>query len=168
MFTVYEQTLFTQVVARAEKHGKPVELIVVPAGNIFDAVANTALRLDSAEIVAGPSVKMSPQEQARLLALAWERLPEQPRRQVCFRIIGPADREQTFYLGAHAPSLTQEDMNLIHKIWTEVRKVPSRHRVQHRDVVRVALDRLDRDLRGRSDAMLDFHKLEHRDGRKKD
>jgi amino acid transporter len=168
LFTHYEQKLFTRVVAQAENHGKPVELMVVPSSNVFDVIAQTALRLDSAEIVAGVSVKMSPLEQARLLDRAWERLPEHPRRQVCVRIIGPGDQEQTFYLGAHPPRLTQDDMNLIHKIWTQVSNIPTRHRVQHRDVVRVALDRLDRDLHRQSDAMLDFHNLEHRDGKKKD
>jgi hypothetical protein len=29
--------------------------------------------------------------------------------------------------------------------------------------VRVALDRLDRDLRGKTDVMLDFYNLEHRE-----
>src|SRR6185295_4575221 len=35
MFTDYEQRLFTQVVGLAEKHGKPVNLLVVPSNNIF-------------------------------------------------------------------------------------------------------------------------------------
>jgi amino acid transporter len=162
LFTDYEQKLFTQVVALAEKHGKPVNLLVVPSNNIFDAVAQTALRLDSAEIVAGLSAKMSAQEQAQQLGRAWERLPEAPRRQVRFRIIEPNNREQSFYLGAHAPRLTDEDIGLVHKIWLEVSKVPARHKVHHRDVVRVALDRLERDMLGQSDVMLDFYRLEHK------
>ena len=59
LFTDYEQRLFTRVVALAEKHGKPVNLVVVPSTNAFDAVAQAALRLDAAEIVAGLSAKMS-------------------------------------------------------------------------------------------------------------
>jgi amino acid transporter len=163
LFTDYEQRLFTRVVALAEKHGKPVELVVVPATNVADAVAQTALRLDSAEIVAGLSSKMTEQEQARELGRAWERLPEKPRRQVWLRILGPGNHEYSVYLGAHAPDLTVDDVSLIHKIWLQVSKVPARHRVRHRDVVRVALDRLERDLRGQSDVMLDFYKLEHKD-----
>jgi hypothetical protein len=42
----------------------------------------------------------------------------------------------------------------------QVSNVPSRRRVHHRDVVRVALNRLERDLKGQSDAMLDFYRLE--------
>lgn len=166
LFTDYEQRLFTRVVALAEKHGKPVDLAVVPATNIFDAVAQTALQLDSSEIVAGKSAKMTPQEQARQLGRAWERLPSKPRRQVCFKVVEPRGNEHTTYLGAHAPHLTEEDLNLIHDLWLQVSSVPSRQRVHHRDVVRVALNRLKRDLRGQSDVMLDFYKVEQEEGKK--
>jgi len=163
LFTEYEQRLFTRVVALAEKHGKPVELVIVPATNIFDAVAQTALRLDSAAVVAGTSAKMTVLEQARELGRAWERLPEKPRRQVAFKVIEPQGVEHVVYLGAHAPHLTEEDINLIHKLWIQVSNIPSRRKVHHRDVVRVALDRLERDLRGNTDVMLDFYNLEHRE-----
>ena len=163
LFTEYEQRLFTRVVALAEKHGKPVELVIVPATNIFDAVTQTAMRLDSAVIVAGLSSKMTSQEQARELGRAWERLAEKPRRQVTFKVIEPNGVEHVVHLGAHAPHLTEEDVNLIHKLWIQVSSVPSRRKVHHRDVVRVALDRLERDLRGKTDVMLDFYNLEHRE-----
>jgi amino acid transporter len=162
-FTEYEQKLFTQVVAFAEKHGKPVDLVVVPAMNVFDALVQTALRLDSADIIAGISSKMGSQEQARQIGRAWERLPEKPRRQVRFRVVDDAGRESVFHLGAHAPNLTEDDISLIHDLWLKVSNVPSRRRVHHRDVVRVALNRLRRDLRGQSDVMLDFYKLEQED-----
>ena len=163
LFTEYEQRLFTRVVALAEKHGKPVELVIVPATNVFDAVAQTAMRLDSAVLVAGPSSKMTVQEQARELGRAWERLAEKPRRQVAFKVIEPNGSEHVVHLGAHAPHLTEEDINLIHKLWIQVSNIPSRRKVHHRDVVRVALDRLERDLRGNTDVMLDFYNLEHRE-----
>ncbi|HXG91897.1 MAG TPA: APC family permease [Blastocatellia bacterium] len=163
LFTDYEQRLFTRVVAMAERHGKPVNLLVVPATNVFDAAAQTAVRLDISEIVAGLSSKMSAQEQAREMGRAWERLGERPRRQVQFKIIGPNNFEHVVYLGAHAPQLTEDDINLVHKLWLQVSNIPSRRRVHHRDVVRVALERLERDLKGRSDVMLDFYKLEQRE-----
>ncbi|HXU36832.1 MAG TPA: APC family permease [Blastocatellia bacterium] len=165
LFTDYERRLFTRVVALAEKHGKPVELVVVPTTNIFDAVAQTALRLDSAVVVAGLSSKMSAQEQARELGRAWERLHEKPRRQVTFKVVEPSGVEHIVNLGAHAPHLTEDDINLIHKLWVKVSSVPSRRKVHHRDVVRVALDRLERDLRGNADVMLDFYNLEHKESR---
>ena len=160
LFTDYEQRLFTRVVALAERHGKPVELLVVPATNIFDAVAQAALRLDSAEIVAGLSSKMSPHEQARQIGRSWESVRNQARRQVKFTVVDPEGQETVVHLGAHAPRLTEDDLNLIHDIWLQVSSIPSRRRVHHRDVVRVALNRLKRDLRGQSDVMLDFYKIE--------
>jgi len=163
LFTEYEQRLFTRVVALAEKHGRPVDLLIVPATNIFDAVAQTALRLDSSEMVSGLSSKMTAQEQARELGRAWERLPEKPRRQVAFRVIEPNGSEHVVHLGAHAPRLTEDDVNLIHKLWIQVSNIPSRRKVHHRDVVRVALNRLEKDLRGESDVMLDFYNLEHKE-----
>lgn len=162
LFTDYERRLFTRVVALAERHGKPVELVVVPTTNVFDAVAQTALRLDSAEIVAGLSSKMTAIEQARELGRGWERLPEKPRRQVWCRIVEPGNGEHTVSLGAHAPQLTEDDVSLIHKIWLQVSQLPARRRVHHRDVVRVALDRLERELRGNTDVMLDFYKVERK------
>jgi amino acid transporter len=161
LFTEYEQRLFTRVVALAEKHGKPVDLLIVPTNSIFDAVAQTAQRLDSSEVIFGRSAKMTPQEQARELGRSWERLQEKPRRKVAFKVVDADGKEHVVHLGAHAPNLTEEDVNLVHKIWLQVSNVPSRRRVHHRDVVRVALIRLERDLRAQGDVMLDFYKLEH-------
>jgi hypothetical protein len=165
LFTDHEQRLFSKVVGLAEKHGKEVNLVVVPSTNVFDAIAQTALLLDSSEIVAALSAKMSTQEQAGQLGRAWERLTPKPRRQVKLRIVGPVDREETIYLGAHPPQLTEDDIGLIHQIWLEVAKVPARRKVHHRDVVRVALERLRRDIRGQTDVMLDFYRLEHNGGK---
>lgn len=167
LFTDYEQKLFTQVVALAEKYGKPVDLLVVPAANIFDAMAQTALRLDSAEVVTGLSAKMTAQEQAREQGRAWEKLRQPPRRQVKYKVVNSDGSEYAVSLGAHAPPLTEDDVNLIHRIWLKVSEVPGRRKVHHRDVVRVALLRLERDLRGQSDVMLDFYKIEHEEDKNK-
>jgi amino acid transporter len=165
LFTSYEQKLFTRVVALAEKHGKPVDLVIVPAANIFDAIAQTAVLLDSAEIVAGVSNKMTVQEQTRELGRSWERLVEKPRRPVHFKIISAAGEETRVSLGVHTPNLTEDDLHLVHELWLQVSNIPSRRKVHHRDVVRVALLRLRRDMRGQSDVMLDFYKLETEEAR---
>ena len=105
LFTDYEQRLFTRVVALAEKYGKPVDLAVVPATNIFDATVQMAVQLDSSEIVAGKSSKMTPQEQARQLGRAWERLAIKPRRQVCFKVVEPEwQRAYDLFGRARAPA----------------------------------------------------------------
>jgi hypothetical protein len=89
VFDHYEQELFTAAVAVAEKEGKPVSLLVVPASDVFDAIVVTAHRLESSRIVCGLSNKLSPDEQAKLTGDAWERLPDpKPRCSV-----GSADAE---------------------------------------------------------------------------
>src|SRR5262249_27525200 len=75
LFTDYEQLLFTRVVAIAERHGRAVKLLVVPSSNVFDAVAQSAVRLQAAEIVVGESAKMTAVDQAHALGAAWDRTP---------------------------------------------------------------------------------------------
>ena len=53
IFDHYEQELFTAAVAVAEKEGKPISLLVVPATDVFEAIMVTAQRLDSSRIVCG-------------------------------------------------------------------------------------------------------------------
>ena len=65
VFASYEQLLFSRVVALAEKAGKKVHLLVVPSSNVFDAVVQTAAQLDSADIWAGRSSVMTPEDQAQ-------------------------------------------------------------------------------------------------------
>jgi amino acid transporter len=150
LFTGYEQQLFSRVVALAEKAGKHVDLLVVPSSDVFQAIVHTAAQLDSSEIVAGRSSVMPPTEQARLLGEAWEALPHKPERHVLFRVIDPGGGEHDFYLGAHAPELSEEDVGLIHRLWLEVTREGVREEVHHRDVVSVALTRLDGELHGRA------------------
>lgn len=56
---------------------------------------------------------------------------------------------------------------MVHKLWLKVSSVPSRRKIHHRDVVRVALNCLERDMRGQSDVMLDFYKIEHEEAARK-
>jgi len=145
LFTDYEQLLFTRVVAVAERQGRPVKLLVVPAGNVFDAVAQTAVRLSSSQIILGDSAKFSAAEQARLLGQAWERVEgsDQLRtRLLAYKLNGEI---QNFQLGPHAPTLTLDDLDLIHKLWLDAVGTVGLD-VHHRDVVRAALEELEQDL----------------------
>jgi amino acid transporter len=147
IFSDYEQLLFTKVVAVAERQGRPVKLLVVPSSNVFDAIAQAAVRLSSSEIVLGDSAKFAAADQARLLGEAWERVENSDKlrtRLLAYKLNG---QMENFLLGPHAPTLTTEDLDLIHGLWldavAEVGIV-----VHHRDVVRVALERLRRELGG--------------------
>ncbi len=148
LFTSYEQELFSHVVTMAEKEGKPVELLVVPAVNPFDAMVQTAANLQASRLVSGVSATMSSDELARRIGLAWERLPE-PRHPLSLEIISP-DRPSTFVnLGPHPPRLWPEDVDRLHDIWLELSAEEELGaRLHHRDVVGAALRRLRQELDG--------------------
>jgi hypothetical protein len=148
LFTNYEQLLFSKVIALAEKAGKHVDLLVVPSSNVFEAIAHTAAQLDAAEIVAGRSSVISPEEQAKRLGEAWEALPHKPKHQVCFRVVEPDGNTHDFYLGAHAPHLAEDDIEVIHKLWLDVTHDKEAEDVHHKEIVTVALARLSEALRG--------------------
>jgi hypothetical protein len=154
LFTDYEQVLFTRVVAIAERYGRTVKLLVVPATNIFDAVAQTAILLRAREIVVGESAKMSAAEQARLLGEAWDRTPHPPDISTRLVVHGSGGAAAAFVLGAHAPELSMDDVDRIHRLWVDaVRRVGPE--IHHRDIVTVALESLEDDLRFRPDSAAD-------------
>jgi hypothetical protein len=53
-----------------------------------------------------------------------------------------------FVLGAHPPKLTDEDIGLIHDLWMSIKDQLGTGNLRHRDVVSLALHRLERDLDG--------------------
>ena len=148
LFTRYEQLLFSRVTAVAEKAGKHVDLLVVPGTNIFDAIAQTAAHLDSADVWAGRSAVIEPEEQAGLIGEAWERLPKKPNRQVAFHIVDPDGTSHRFTLGAHVPALADADVDLIHALWLDATKESGVESLHHKEIVTVALARLAEDMNG--------------------
>ncbi|MBE0656047.1 MAG: APC family permease [Bryobacteraceae bacterium] len=146
IFSDYERELFTRVVALAEKEGKPVELLVVPATDPFVALVQTAQNLKASRLVTGVSRAMASGELARRIGLAWEKLPE-PRTPFSLEIIAP-DREPAYVnLGPHPPRLWPEDVDRVHDIWLQLAEEESiGSKLHHRDVVGVALRRMERAL----------------------
>src|ERR1039457_6994529 len=144
IFSDYEQELFTHVVEMAEKEGKPVELLVVPAVNPFDAMVQSASKLQASRLVTGVSERMNSDELARLIGLAWEQLPE-PRHPFSLEIIHP-DRASVYVnLGPHPPRLWPEDVDRLHDIWLKLSQTVG-SRLHHRDVVGIALRRLEEEV----------------------
>lgn len=146
LFSDYERELFSQVVSLAEKEGKHVELLVVPGVDPFDAMVQTAARLQASRLVTGVSERMTSEELAVRIGRAWERLPE-PRHPFSLEIISPGRASSFVNLGPHPPRLWPEDLDLLHKLWLRLsgdERLGSR--LHHRDVVGVALRRLERDL----------------------
>src|SRR5260370_8117017 len=102
----------------------------------------TAAQLNSAEIIAGRSSVMSPDQQAKRLGQAWEEIANKPRQQIRFRVIGGNDQIRDFYLGAHAPDLTEEEINLIHELWRGVTRESGMEDIRPKEIVVIALHRL--------------------------
>jgi nucleotide-binding universal stress UspA family protein len=146
IFSDYEKELFSHVVEIAEKEGKPVGLLVVPAVDPFDAMAQAANQLQASKLVTGVSARMESDELARRIGLAWQRLPE-PRHPFSLEVISP-DRPPIFVnLGPHPPRMWPEDVDLLHDIWLDLSGSESLgSRLHHRDIVGVALRRLRKEM----------------------
>jgi amino acid transporter len=147
VFDHYEQELFTAAVAVAEKEGKPVSLLVVPATDVFDSIVVTAQRLETSRIVCGLSNKLSPDEQAKLTGDAWERLPD-PKPRLVMEVRMPNGVSREYYLGPHTPRLRNQDLDLLHNIWLEVTSDSRFAGAHHYHVVAAALEELQRELHG--------------------
>jgi len=147
VFDHYEQELFTAAVAAAEKEGKPISLLVVPAADVFDAIVVTAQRLESSRILCGLSNKLSPDEQAKLTGDAWERLPD-PKPRIVLEVRLPNGVSREYYLGPHTPRLRDKDLELLHRLWLQITSDPRFAGAHHYHVVAVALEELEKELSG--------------------
>jgi len=145
LFSTIEQLLFTKVLALAEKEGKPVRLAVAAANDLWEGILRTSMNLQSSTIVAGSSSKMPVIEQARAIGLTWERMPE-PRPRVTLEIFAPSGQEQIFYLGPHAPRLTPNEIDLLHRIWLQLSDKLPGEEIHHHDIVHFALGEVEREL----------------------
>ncbi len=101
--TISEQELFSHVVALAERHERPVRLLIVPAYTVSDATVSAVLRLQVSDVFVGESSTLSAEAQARLLGDAWERAETGELHGVRLVVHHRSGRTDTFHLGAHAP-----------------------------------------------------------------
>jgi len=145
VFDHYEQELFTAAVAVAEKEGKPISLLVVPATDVFEAIMVTAQRLDSVRVICGLSNKLSADEQAKLTGDAWERMPE-PRPRLCLEVCAPDGTVREYTIGPHNPRLRPQDVELMHKLWLDITTDPKYSGAHHYHIVALALEELQREL----------------------
>src|SRR5271166_4529366 len=145
VFDHYEQELFTAAVAVAEKEGKPISLLVVPATDVFEAIMVTAQRLDSSRVICGLSNKLTADEQAKLTGDAWERLPE-PRPRLTLEVCAPDGSIREYSLGPHTPRMRAQDVELMHKLWLDITADPKFSGAHHYHIVSLALEELQREL----------------------
>jgi amino acid transporter len=140
-FSEHEQMIFTKAVAVAESFGKKVSLLVVPANDVFAALVHGANSLEVDSIVASVSSKMTAEDQAFHMGQAWEALP-QPKRQFNFYVIAADGSTKVFFIGPHAPNLSPDDVQLVHRLWLNMRRDPSVPDLHHSDIITYALTRL--------------------------
>ena len=90
---------------------------------------------------------MTPSEQAEARSgTRREKLPA-PRPQLSLEILDEITGEPIFFnLGPHPPRLWPEDTELLHRLWLELADKGPGYKLHHRDVVRVALRRLEAEL----------------------
>ena len=147
IFTEYEQQLFTKAVSVAESFGKHISLLVVPARDVWSAIVQTAINLESAAVVSGLSSKMTGAEQAFELGKTWEAMPE-PKKQFVFQVVRPDMTVDTFRIGPHTPSMKTEDVHLVHRLWLNITRESGLDAVHHHDILTEALTRFARDYAG--------------------
>jgi amino acid transporter len=148
LFSNYEKELFSHVVTMAEKQGKTVDLLVVPGADPFHAMAQTAAKVKASRLVTGVSAKMDSEDLARRIGLAWEALPIEERHSFSLEIIRPGRPSVFVNLGPHPPRLWPEDLDRLHELWLRLTEEGFGAKLHHRDVVGVALRRLEKELSG--------------------
>jgi hypothetical protein len=133
--------IFTKAISVAESFGKKVSLLLIPAGDVFAALAQGANSLEVDSVVSGVSNSITAEDQAFHLGLAWEALPE-PKRQFNFYVVDPSGGAKVFYIGPHAPKLSPDDVQLVHRLWVNMRRDPSMQELHHSDIITYALTHL--------------------------
>ncbi len=147
VFAASETLLFSRVVALAEKAGKHVKLLTVPGSDPWTAMVQTAARLKASRMVTSLAHTITPAEQGRIVGAVWEKLPA-PRPSLSLEVVRPDGGPSTYFnLGPHPPRMWPEDVELTHALWLDLVDACPGEEVRHRDVVSLALRRLQRDIR---------------------
>ena len=154
LFGSIEQHLFSQALSMAEKRGKSIRLAVVAANDLWDGILRAATALKSSTIVLGHSAKETTEEQARQIGDGWEQLGDQKPQ---FNLeIHLANGDKVYkVLGPHAPNLTGNEVNLLHRLWLRFSDMLAPQELHHHDVVHFALEEVQKELDdGREDEVV--------------
>ncbi|HVH72081.1 MAG TPA: amino acid permease [Candidatus Dormibacteraeota bacterium] len=145
LFGGIEQQLLSQALAMAEKRGKSIRLAVVAANNLAEGILRAATSLQSSTIVLGHSSRETTEEQARRIGEAWEKLGD-PKPQFNLEIHMPNGDKLYKVLGPHAPNLTANEINLLHRLWLRFSDLVAPRELHHHDVVHFALEEVQKEL----------------------
>jgi amino acid transporter len=147
LFGGIEQQLFSQALALAEKRGKSIRLAVVATNDLWDGILRAATSLQSSTIVVGRSSRESTEEHARQIGEAWEKLGD-TKPQFNLEIHMPNGDKLYKVLGPHAPNLTANEINLLHRLWLRFSDLVSPMELHHHDVVHFALEEVQKEMEG--------------------
>src|SRR6202166_3699491 len=145
LFGSIEQQLFSQALSMAEKRGKSIRLAVVAANDLWDGILRAGQSLQSSTIVVGTSGKFQSEEQARQIGEAWEKLGDQ-KPQFNLEVHLPNGDKIYKVLGPHAPNLTSNEVNLLHRLWLRFCDVLEPIELHHHDVVHFALEEVKKEI----------------------
>jgi len=145
LFGSIEQHLFSQTLSMAEKRGKSIRLAVVASNDLWEGILRAGASLQSSTIVIGRSAKDNTEEQARQIGDAWEKLGD-IKPQFNLEIHLPNGDKIYKVLGPHAPNLTSNEVNLLHRLWLRFSDVLAPQELHHHDVVHFALEELKKEI----------------------
>ena len=155
LFGSIEQHLFSQALSMSEKRGKSIRLAVVATNELWDGILRAGQSLESSTIVIGRSGRETTEEQARQIGDAWESLGD-PKPQFNLEIHLPNGDKIYKVLGPHAPNLTANEVNLLHRLWLRFSDVLAPQELHHHDVVHFALEEVQKEIDdGQEDAVVD-------------
>ncbi|HJX96084.1 MAG TPA: APC family permease [Candidatus Acidoferrum sp.] len=154
LFGSIEQHLFSQALSMAEKRGKSIRLAVVASNDLWEGILRAGASLQSSTIVIGRSAKDNTEEQARQIGEAWEKLGD-IKPQFNLEIHLPNGDKIYKVLGPHAPNLTANEVNLLHRLWLRFSDVLAPQELHHHDVVHFALEEVKKEIEeGQEDAVV--------------
>jgi amino acid transporter len=154
LFGSIEQHLFSQALSMAEKRGKSIRLAVVASNDLWEGILRAGASLQSSTIVIGRSAKDNTEEQARQIGDAWEKLGD-IKPQFNLEIHLPNGDKIYKVLGPHAPNLTANEVNLLHRLWLRFSDVLAPQELHHHDVVHFALEEVKKEIEeGKEDAVV--------------
>src|ERR1700675_2158423 len=145
LFGSIEQHLFSQALSMAEKRGKSIRLAVVASNDLWEGILRAGASLRSSTIVIGRSAKDNTEEQARQIGEAWEKLGD-IKPQFNLEIHLPNGDKIYKVLGPHAPNLTSNEVNLLHRLWLRFSDVLAPQELHHHDVVHFALEEVKKEI----------------------
>jgi hypothetical protein len=89
-----------------------------------------------------------------MIGEAWEKLPD-PKPQFNLEIHFPNGDKIYKVLGPHAPNLTANEVNLLHRLWLRFSEALAPQELHHHDVVHFALEEVKKELdEGQEDAVV--------------